>query len=768
MVRFGIIMLLVIAVFPLHAARYHVSSSGSDQNSGQDPASAWRHLSHARSTVHSGDTVLLKRGDVFRESQGNWPSSITLSAYGDPSSLLPTISGAVEINGWTRHEGPVYVADCPEAIAYLFVNDSLMPLARYPDTGWLRIDTVIENSDGTNTSVLDNALASHPRNRADYWADANIRWRRWSWWFETRRVASYEAAGRLRLSGQSFIHLAPCRDWGYYLDNKLEELDAPGEWYQDAASGRIYLHAPGGGDPGALRVEGSLRPFGLDLSGCRVERIRFTMFRNAGLRISGSSAVDGCRFENIGSDSGGAALQATWEIQDAHITGNVFFNNFNLAISWNENTAHVSSASFIEHNTFMNTGCVPGYGGSGSWHAAGIIISNGRNVHIRYNTFTHTGYAGVILGSERNIVENNVFDHAMATLNDGGAIYTNCHRSTIRHNIILNTEGDLESSGPWSNLGHAIWPEFLGDFRENDISYNTCAYSGGFGIFLPNNFADTLRGNILYGNCRSQLDLEGDSTNSQTGRTENLPQAHIIDSNICVGIADSQATLLFQPGFDFGTLRNNWFCNPWRNDSLIQHWGTGNQRWTRYWKTIPQWQAAFPWADGSAKTDQIKRPASLPPENPYATTRLLINSTSQPLSSDLSGGSFRLLDGTPVMGAITIPAYYSVVVVCLDTVAAALDLDKKCLVPILPRLTRSGNHAVALEYRLNRSCGVRLELYDLAGRLLATTHAERQLAGTHRMRMTIPSPGMAIWRLRIETLGIREEYCGKTAALYGR
>ena len=101
---------------------------------------------------------------------------------------------------------------------------------------------------------------------------------------------------------------------------------------------------------------------------------------------------------------------------------------------------------------------------------------------MRLNRFVDTGYAGIILGSDGQTVEKNVFVRTMGTLNDGAAIYTNCNASIIRDNIILDTIGDLWFSHEWWPLGHGIWPEFLSDFHDTVITGNTIYGSNGHGI----------------------------------------------------------------------------------------------------------------------------------------------------------------------------------------------------------------------------------------------------------------------------------------------
>ncbi len=130
---------------------------------------------------------------------------------------------------------------------------------------------------------------------------------------------------------------------------------------------------------------------------------------------------------------------------------------------------------------------------------------------VRLNRFVDTGYAGIILGSDGQTVENNVFVRTMGTLNDGAAVYTNCNASIIRGNIILDTIGNLEYSHPWWPMGHGIWPEFLSDFHDTVITDNTLYGNNGHGIFLPNNFDCTISGNVIVDSRRAALGLYVDA-----------------------------------------------------------------------------------------------------------------------------------------------------------------------------------------------------------------------------------------------------------------
>jgi hypothetical protein len=724
---------LVLSFVPLYGATYYVASSGSDQNSGRTSNEAFATIAYAKTKLASRDTLLLNRGDVFRDSLNL--SSLTdpvIGAFGDAQLPKPVISGSSEITQWSLYQGAVWVASCNKKIEKLFANNRMMTLARYPDTGWLTIDTVQENNDGSNTSIKCSALSKHPRNAANYWTNAQIRWRRWSWWFETRRVNSYASTGVLSLAGQSVIHImgdSACKGWHFYIDKKQEELDAPGEWLYDSAAQKVYFYPPSGIDPSSMLVEGAYLTSGMELAGGSVDNVCFRHFTLYGLSISKTSTVSNCRFEGIGGDGGGSALRGSWDIANSHIVNNVFENNLNTGISWYENSGRTGT-SIIELDTLINTGTFPGYGGTGTWHAVGILVHLSSNVQVRYNYIDKTGYAGILLGSEGNFVQYNIIKGAMWTLNDGAAIYTDCGSSTIRNNIIYDVKGDLSSSGPWYPLGHGIWLEFLGDFRESVVENNTIVRSGCNGIFLPNNFSCSIDSNVLFDNAVAQLCLEGLDTNDYLSppRTQKLPQNNTFRGNVCFANSRQQNVLEFQSQFDYGTMQGNYFCNPY-TDSVVSGYGTGNNRYRLYKYTLSQWKALFPWADPAAKTVPLKRPAGLSEARPYGKGVIFINET--PARKDFSLGStaYKDIDGAAAAGSLSVAPYYSKILVYADSALSAR--QSAAFIADVAFMQRNAT----LKYFLSSRSSVTIIVFDQAGRTLFESKNAFQEAGPHSIAL---------------------------------
>jgi len=648
----AVALLLGVSAGPAGAGTYYVANDGDDANAGTGINAPLRSLARAQQLAGGGDTVLLRRGDVFRES-AQFGGNTSIGAYGQTNLPRPSIRGSDVVNGWSQHDGDIYVADFTGDAGYVFVNQQQATLARFPNEGWLRTTNWTETSQGYDTVVTSNGLTGHSRNGNDYWNGANIRWHRHSWWFETRTVTDYSANGQLSLDEKSIIPIQPWNKngWGFYLDNKLEELDAPGEYYHNRDAGKLYLMAPDGADPNDLTVEVAVRDRGIQLSSGAVRDIEFAHQKDNGLRIGGQTTVENAHFEGIGSDAGGAALSGSWGAGGSLIRGNSFENNLNVAINWNQNPGD-SRQTVIERNELHQSGTVDGYGGEGPWHAAGIIISNGQSIRIQHNRIDGTGYAGIIVGDDGNFVEYNVIDDAMHTLNDGAGIYVNASETTIRHNIIREVRGGMESSGPWANLAHGIWPEFLNNYHDQLIENNTVINAGGYSIYFDNNYDSIVRGNVLWGSDRSQIDLSG---------RDDPDQRHLITANVFVATEDGEALVRFRHNMDYGETDGNYYVDL-ADEPTVVPFDKGWAPWSAI--SLEQWQQQYgAWADGE--------PIVWSPEMMTdGLAELFVNETDEAMTLDLPV-PFMDLDGNVIGRQVELGPYSSQVLIPLPEPGAS-------------------------------------------------------------------------------------------------
>ncbi len=671
-------MRLVLALIPIalvlalignsgvgYATDWHVAPDGVDGAAGTivNPLAT---LAYAVSRASAGDSILLERGGRYFASDLNVGSNLRVSVYG--SGAQPIVTGSVRVNlpGTWGSNPSVRTGSVPSRVVACYVDGRFVRMARWPNVedGFLRND-----NDNEYDRIVDAELATRPGAAPGRWTGAQVRWRKWSWWWETRPISQHGSVNTLVLdpAGNVGINLSDPGS-GYFIDNDLDELDAPGEWHWQG--GVLYLYPPPWANPSTMKVDvvttsstdllvdHQNEPTGVEASGTAFDEIHFSRFYGTALVLNHQSTVESCTFSEIESN----AIQYAWSSQPFTITRSVFRDVRNIAIrGWADDTA--PAGSLIERNLFLRIGVEPGYGGNGPWHAAGVIVGLANAAVVRLNRFVDTGYAGIILGSDGQTVEKNVFVRTMHTLNDGGAVYTNCNASIIRGNIILDTIGDLEYSHEWWPLGHGIWPEFLSDFHDTVITDNTIYGSNGHGIFLPNNFSCIISGNVIVDNRRAALGLYVDSNPSQghtvTGNTlvSTMPTRRIDrPENLSLwwlppyAEPDPVALEYDSPG-DYGSMSQTTFVAPTSVGGVMRKEPDGTLL-----NTLDEWTSDASWA--SATGSLISRTNAI----------LLFNDTEDPATMAVPPGSWTLPNGSAVGATVDLQPFRSQVLVTAGAV----------------------------------------------------------------------------------------------------
>ncbi|MBW2699230.1 MAG: right-handed parallel beta-helix repeat-containing protein [Deltaproteobacteria bacterium] len=673
---YPLLLLLLSPPSATLAADWHVSPEGSDGAAGTEDAPL-ASPGHALERAAAGDRILLQRNGTYQIGSLDLGSNLTLTAYGEGMPPVLTASFLVELPSSWATLPAVHTGAVADPVLACYVNGRFVPLARYPNTGFLRVD-----NDDDPDRIVDAELTARPGVSPGRWTGAQVRWRRWSWWWETRPIIAHSATDTLELGEEGRFH-DPFSDAGsgYFIDGDLDELDAPGEWFW--ADGTLYLYPPEWANPAEMRVEVvTSAESGLQSAGSSIRHVQLQGFADTALAINGPTLVEDCIFAEIESN----AIRYTWNAQPFTIRRCIFRDVRNVAIQgWAD--AEGPGGSIIERNLFLRIGVERGYGGSGSWHAAGIILGNANAAVFRLNRVIDTGYAGIILGSDGQTVERNVFVRTMGSLNDGAAIYTNCNASIIRENIILDTLGDMETSHPWWPLGHGIWPEFLDDFRDSQIHDNTIYGSNGFGIMLPNNFSCQISGNVMMDNRRAGLSLSGDANDAQE---------HLIENNILAAVAPSRrlhrpenlspwwlppyeeptpVALAYESDVDYGMMHATTFIAAQSGAAVIRPSDSEDI------DNLSDWTTAASWA--SSEQSQILR----------ANAILLFNDTEAEAWLPVPDGSWRLLDGSQASGSLHLDPFRSVVLVSDNAVPedppyrAASGIDWRAAEPVASYLS---------------------------------------------------------------------------------
>ena len=333
-----------------------------------------------------------------------------------------------------------------------------------------------------------------------------------------------EAEGTITVGGkEAAVEL--CSGDRFFVENVLEALDSPGEWYLDRRARRLYLwpKAPltAKSQVVAPRLARLVEFRGdqenpvrfLRLSGLTLQETDYTPedgFVAYGKSTDGvvtlyyadSITVEGCRLRNIGK----AGVHASFG-RGNRIVG----NEIGYGAEGGIYVKHSPGGSVVSDNHIHHLGWV-------YKHVAGI--STGDEVHgalIAHNHVHDTTRWGISVGhttSTKNIVEyNHLHDLNTETYDTGGLEVTQQSRdhrsgSIFRYNLIHDTGGYS------STMGRDMW---------NSWGIYLDSFAGGF----------TVHHNVVYGAHDGGLMVQGGKENKVFNNifVENGPRRQILIAN---------------------------------------------------------------------------------------------------------------------------------------------------------------------------------------------------------------------------------------------
>jgi len=574
------IYLLIIGILS-YSTVYYISPNGNDNSNGISLSSPWRTIGRVQQIspqLQPGDKILFQRGGKYEgklviNSSGNSSNPIIIGAYG--SGPNPVIVGSINPTNWTVHNGNVWRTNISQTVKHVWVNDELMVLARFPNQGWLSTTST------SSTQITSNQLGQP----SGYWNGAEIVLRNTYFSFENRVVSSNTT------NSISFLSLAYAfgGNWGFRLQNKLSELDSPGEWFYQ--NGVLYFWPLGNTNPNNLNIAVSTQSDGIEIANQRsritIKNISFKHQHSAGIHniFTNHIIVDSCQFDFVGSLVRGVGTFCTF-------SNNLVTNTFGSGIRVNSGTNGGNNQ--VINNTLENIAMFAGLGETQFGYFGMYVLGN--NNLIRGNRLKRTGNSAIFyecLGGG-TVVENNFIEDAVALLNDGGGIYfdrsVNC---TVRNNIIVDGVGGFEGSigqfpsygGQDLNLSHGI---FFGNATVSGtvVEGNTIANCKGFGILVdhtPTSSGNSIRKNTMFNN-RYQLVIDDYSVGSP-----NFTQFDdLYEENIMYSVTEDQYCMAQfmqnnspQP-VNFGTFNNNYYFNPYAEVSILR-WVYGVyslEKWT--------------------------------------------------------------------------------------------------------------------------------------------------------------------------------------------
>jgi hypothetical protein len=512
------ILLLHLAGCLAPAAEFHVAPEGNDAGSGR-PDRPFATLEQARDAIRrlprndagriaGGATVLLRGGTYPRrtpflltaEDSGTAESPIVYRAH--PGERV-SVTGAAELPraAFARVTDPRILARLPAAAhgkvwsadlrrlglsdygtlalfgasvlppyqvgpvaAELFVAGQAMTLARWPDTEYAIVESVVEMGSILRNWMPDmvgrndrRARYVPPAEREDppkgfaftvagdrpaRWTTAEDAWLYgywyWDWSDQSVRIASVDAASRV-------VRTAHASGYGvrsgqrFFVFNLLEELDAPGEWYLDRGAGVLYVYptSPDSLTPAFLTLATAPLVRLQDASHVTLQGLTLGLTRGDGVQVEGGQGVviDRCAVGSLGGKGvvvrGG--LLHTVQGCFVHDTG-----ADGIHVTGGDRPSLTPGGHAVLHNEITR------FSRRQKTYSPGVTVS-GVGHRVAHNLIHEAPHAAVHFEGNDHLIECNEIHRVLQESDDAGAIYSG-RRFTywgnrIRHNYIHHVEG---------------------------------------------------------------------------------------------------------------------------------------------------------------------------------------------------------------------------------------------------------------------------------------------------------------------------------------
>ncbi|MBL9137103.1 MAG: right-handed parallel beta-helix repeat-containing protein [Verrucomicrobiales bacterium] len=374
----------------------------------------------------------------------------------------------------------------------LFFGGRPMPLARWPNEGSFEKiagfpdDAGMGDSHGGKIGRLEGGFL-YAGDRPKRWKSSGEIWVHgyWAWdW-----ANSYERIESLDVEKRWIKTATPHGLYGFrsgqrfYFLNVLEELDAPGEWHWDSASGSLLFLPPGPLessevllsvlDKPLLRLDGASHVVvrGLDLEATRASGVE--------IRGGASNRVEGCLVRNVGNhgvvvDGGRGHAVVACDVLDTGDAG--------VTLAGGDRATLVAGAHQVENCHFRR---------QGRWSKCYVpaVLLQGVGMRVAGCLIEDHPHCGILYSGNDHRIEFNEIRRVALETGDVGAIYTGRDYSfrgnQIRHNYLHHTGGvGMGSMGVYmddcvsgteiyGNVFHKVQrAAFLGGGRDHVVANN--------------------------------------------------------------------------------------------------------------------------------------------------------------------------------------------------------------------------------------------------------------------------------------------------------
>jgi len=380
--------------------------------------------------------------------------------------------------------------------ARLYVDGETMNIARWPNEDYIKISDIGSASENKIT-FNDSAIPAKWALNQDTWIAG---YSTNDWKFVRCNITGMD--DNIISVNDSFKNASRV-----YFYNIPEELDAPGEYYIDKDTQKLYFYPPEVIED--KRVVLSVEDSPVTIKNCNnisVENLVIEGSRGNGISVSQSEniIISDCIVRDCGTS--GIVLN---ESKNCTIADNNIYNVGGRGISC---TQYTFIQNLLKGNVLITNNRIHDYGQVTRTYAAGIYIHGVENM-ISHNEIYNYEHTGIMFGGNENVFEYNDIHDILTDTNDAGAIYAGrtwiSRGNILRYNYIHDCP---------SVAGKQISGIYLDDMMADVTSFGNVIDNVSFGFMLCGGHNNVIENNII-ANSKGTVAL-GDSISADSRGTE--------------------------------------------------------------------------------------------------------------------------------------------------------------------------------------------------------------------------------------------------------
>jgi hypothetical protein len=374
----------------------------------------------------------------------------------------------------------------------LFFQDRPMELARWPNTGWVKI--------AATPGGKDAGKFQYEGDRPKRWGGVEEVWLHGYWtydWADTyERVKSIDTQAREITTYEPHGAYGYTKGKRYYALNILAELDAPGEWWLNRDSGILYFWPPAPLSEGRALVSILEQPMVSmrGVSHIKLQGLTLECTRGTAVRIVGGSSniVSRCRFRNIGNVAVDISGGTDNGVQgcEIHETG-----DGGIILSGGDRKTLAAAGNYAYNNHIHH------YSRWVRTYRPAIRVSGVGN-RIAHNLIHHGPHTAVLFGGNDHLLEFNEVHDVCYETGDVGAFYTGRDWTTRGTVIRYNYFHDI--SGPYTHGAMAV---YLDDAASGTTIFGNIFHKASRAAFIGGG-RDNLVENNIFVQCHPAVHID--------------------------------------------------------------------------------------------------------------------------------------------------------------------------------------------------------------------------------------------------------------------